>query len=62
MLYKFKGRIVASSFVFLLLLFIRIAVWMKIGRVPHLIPIPGIIALIIAWLLGRKLMKPFSFP
>mgnify|MGYP001048270598 FL=1 len=59
MLYKFKGRIVASSLVLLLLIFIRTAVWMKIGRVPHLIPIPGIIALIIAWLLGRKYDETF---
>lgn len=53
----YRGRITSIIFIGSILLFIRQMVNMHFGQVPHPFPLPAIIALIIAWFLGKQYDK-----
>lgn len=51
---SYKGRIISTLFVISILLFIREMVRIHYEEVPHPIPIPALIPIIIAWYLGKQ--------
>lgn len=53
----YRGRVISALFVAILLLFIREMVSIHFGHPPHPYPIPAIIVLILAWLLGKQYDK-----
>ncbi|CAM5223447.1 hypothetical protein UACE39S_00676 [Ureibacillus acetophenoni] len=50
---SYRGRIISLAFVALMILAIREVVKSQFGEVPHFLPIPALIPLIIAWFLGK---------
>ncbi|MED4732317.1 GGDEF domain-containing protein [Aneurinibacillus migulanus] len=57
----YTGRLLAVFFIFTLLMLIRTSVIFEFGHPPHIIPIPGIIALCFAWFLGKKYDKALFY-
>lgn len=53
----FRGRVISLLFAGTLILFIRTVVMHQFGEVPHKLPIPAIIALIVAWQIGKAYDK-----
>lgn len=53
----YRGRVISILFVGILLLFIRTVVMHQFGKTPHTLPIPAIIALIVAWQIGKSYDK-----
>ncbi len=49
----YRGRVISLLFVGILILFMRTVVIHQFGEAPHKIPIPAIIALIVAWQIGK---------
>ncbi|MDI7741117.1 GGDEF domain-containing protein [Lysinibacillus fusiformis] len=49
----YRGRVISLLFVGILILFIRIVVIHQFGEPPHKLPVPAIIALIVAWQIGK---------
>ncbi|MFD1360129.1 GGDEF domain-containing protein [Lentibacillus salinarum] len=54
---RYRGRIISVLFVSAILLFIRKTVESHFGQVPHSIPLPAILILILAWYLGKQYDK-----
>lgn len=57
----YRGRIISLLSVGFLILFIRTVVIHQFGEPPHKFPIPAIIALIIAWQIGKFYDKAMYF-
>lgn len=53
----YKGRIIGTTFLAVIFLFIRTVVTFKFGAAPHRIPFPAIILIVIGWFLGREYDK-----
>lgn len=50
----YRGRVVSALFVAVVLMFIREMVSIHFGHPPHAFPIPAMIVIILAWLLGKQ--------